>query len=421
MDEFRRTMNLNQWVDMFRLVYYPTQNYERSRYQVFARVAKNLAGGSQNILRKRNADAAYEFLGKLFAWYCALVTAVGQDDLEEIVWFKYPAACPRCRENPCSCEGEPGAIDWEALQDLQVDNERLRPKTLREWQTMFAGVYRDPVAGLPRKDDSSVLSALLTRLAEELGEVGEAICLDGRIDPSALFAVRNELADVFAWMMALANNIHLMGSNVAGFMIEDRAWQMYPNKCYHCQESPCQCVRGEYRLQLASFGAAAPSQFDPRTGVANYRGLERMLARADRDVRQTSLGLIFFDLDHFGQINKDYDHDAGDKVLRSTAQAAVDVVGDRGTVFRRGGEEFVVLLPGMTLGQSVIIAEEIRSAFERCEVDVAAERGPIRVTGSFGVSALPEESGTARDLERRAESRASSAKSGGRNRVVAND
>ena len=87
---------------------------------------------------------------------------------------------------------------------------------------------------------------------------------------------------------------------------------------------------------------------DQLTGVLNRRGFgERMDVELDRARRDaTSLGVVSFDIDHFKQVNDEFGHEIGDRVLAHLGSVlaaetrATDVVG------RMGGEEFVVLLPG---------------------------------------------------------------------------
>jgi NTP pyrophosphatase (non-canonical NTP hydrolase) len=104
------------------------------------------------------------------------------------------------------------------------------------------------------------------RLAEEVGEVAEAIDSDERVDGQALDTVRNEMADLLAWVLALANLFHNIDPRFQAIALADVAWERYPGMCWRCRERPCHCVRGEYQAELASRGAMAPSHWDERTG-----------------------------------------------------------------------------------------------------------------------------------------------------------
>ena len=81
--------------------------------------------------------------------------------------------------------------------------------------------------------------------------------------------------------------------------------------------------------------------------------------RAHRD--QTDISLLMLDIDHFKQFNDNYGHQAGDEVLRKVAATIHNVVSRPGdTVFRYGGEEFIVLLPSTSKNGAYQIAENIR-------------------------------------------------------------
>src|SRR5882762_9728803 len=81
------------------------------------------------------------------------------------------------------------------------------------------------------------------------------------------------------------------------------------------------------------------------------------------------LGLLFGDVDDFKRFNTDYGHKAGDAVLRQVFMIAKRVVGDRGEVYRRGGEEIVALLPYCDLEVSQSVAELIRRDVEQSAVN----------------------------------------------------
>ncbi|WP_187266050.1 diguanylate cyclase domain-containing protein [Alkalisalibacterium limincola] len=91
---------------------------------------------------------------------------------------------------------------------------------------------------------------------------------------------------------------------------------------------------------------------DPLTGVGNRRALEQELqaAMALHNSAGQPIGLAVFDLDHFKQVNDEHGHDAGDRVLVAFADLVQGCIRKRDRVFRIGGEEFVLLLPGTDTG-----------------------------------------------------------------------
>mgnify|MGYP000894048788 CR=1 FL=1 len=90
---------------------------------------------------------------------------------------------------------------------------------------------------------------------------------------------------------------------------------------------------------------------DPLTGCFNRRYLDETLARessrADRD--EIMIGLVMLDLDHFKRINDTYGHTAGDQVLQAVAHSLQQKVRLGDMVCRYGGEEFLVVFPGISL------------------------------------------------------------------------
>jgi diguanylate cyclase (GGDEF)-like protein len=140
-----------------------------------------------------------------------------------------------------------------------------------------------------------------------------------------------------------------------------------------------------------------------------FLGAEIAQARRHR----TPLALVMFDIDHFKRVNDRYGHQAGDAVLaRLTEVVRAELRrGDR--LVRYGGEEFLVIAPGIGLKQAAALAARLRRV-------VAATRfeGLPRITCSFGVCAYDQDA-DADALIRRVDDLLYAAKQAGRNRVVA--
>ncbi|HVF17557.1 MAG TPA: DUF484 family protein [Steroidobacteraceae bacterium] len=148
--------------------------------------------------------------------------------------------------------------------------------------------------------------------------------------------------------------------------------------------------------------------------------LKEELARAQR--QGTGLTCLVIDLDRFKQINDKHGHLAGDAALREAAQRVDAHIRGSDAAARFGGDEFVVLAPGMTAAQAGALAERIREAV--CGVPLDLGNGvQITLTVSIGVAGIaPARSDT--DLKQAAERLLSDAdaalykaKQGGRNRV----
>ena len=163
---------------------------------------------------------------------------------------------------------------------------------------------------------------------------------------------------------------------------------------------------------------------DSLTGLFNRRHLDATMAHLEAARARRSLAgrdraaVAIFDLDHFGDINKRYGHQAGDAILR--AFAGVLRARFRGTDFvaRYGGEEFLAILDGATLEQATAVAEEIRRAF--ADVAIASPDGSsISATVSAGCAAMANDELRFDDIVARADVGLVLAKRSGRDRVVA--
>ncbi len=127
------------------------------------------------------------------------------------------------------------------------------------------------------------------------------------------------------------------------------------------------------------------STVDALTGLLNRRGFE---TNAPAQLAQaTRYCLIALDLDHFKQINDKYGHAMGDQVLRQVGQLLRVQMRPTDMAARMGGEEFLILLPGLPLSHTVGVAERLRKLI----AEHAFNHGnpPVRCTGSFGVAEFP--------------------------------
>ncbi len=156
---------------------------------------------------------------------------------------------------------------------------------------------------------------------------------------------------------------------------------------------------------------------DPLTGVYNRRHLELELARAwARTQRDHSLLCVaMIDIDHFKHVNDRYTHRVGDEVLQHTAALLRDHLRLEDTICRYGGEEFVVLLPGVDLSDAVSAMERLRVAMLEYNWE---QLGVMQtVTVCIGV-AVSSDAPNALSLVDFADTAQYRAKQSGRNRVV---
>lgn len=153
---------------------------------------------------------------------------------------------------------------------------------------------------------------------------------------------------------------------------------------------------------------------DPLTGAYNRRHMETQLGERVATAQATPPveSLLVIDIDNFKRINDTHGHAVGDEVLRRTVTAVAARKRRSDLLFRMGGEEFLLLLPGATLEQAQQIAEELRQSLAQ-SVLLMGEA----ITVSIGVSAL-RSGQTADAWIRSADAALYRAKRSGRNCVV---
>lgn len=163
---------------------------------------------------------------------------------------------------------------------------------------------------------------------------------------------------------------------------------------------------------------------DALTGLSNRRFIDEQLSEAFRHCVKNGkpMSLALLDIDHFKQINDKYSHGAGDAVLRRVAELLrAEMQGDflrwsgGDCLARWGGEEFVVMMPGLAANEARALTERIRAAFENTEWSDLAQG--LKVTVSIGVVERAGFQNHERMLNA-ADERLYEAKRLGRNRVV---
>jgi len=160
------------------------------------------------------------------------------------------------------------------------------------------------------------------------------------------------------------------------------------------------------------------ARLDPLTRLANRKSFdERFAQEAQRRSRNdVPVTLLLWDLDNFKLINDTYGHRVGDRVLQGVATCFMTGLRPDDFVARIGGEEFVVLLTGLTLERSLAIAEQLRLSVQALRFHFRGT--PVPVTVSCGITDLRvnDAAGAAFD---RADAALYRAKHGGKNACVA--
>jgi two-component system cell cycle response regulator len=161
------------------------------------------------------------------------------------------------------------------------------------------------------------------------------------------------------------------------------------------------------------------SQTDGLTGLFNRRHIEEELGHMYQHSARLGeqLTVVMADLDKFKSVNDTYGHQAGDEVLRQTAEILTKAIREIDRVGRYGGEEFMLLLPGTTAEEAVTFCERVRHTLE--SHTFTFEGGSLQRTGSFGVATFPHTRIKNCDaLVRAADDALYVAKETGRNKVV---
>jgi diguanylate cyclase (GGDEF)-like protein len=161
---------------------------------------------------------------------------------------------------------------------------------------------------------------------------------------------------------------------------------------------------------------------DPMTGCLNRRSFFDLAQRAFdlAQRRGEPLGCVMADIDHFKRINDSHGHQTGDAVIVAVARELGNTLRETDMLCRYGGEEFCLLLPGLTLAESAAVAERLRERIELLAGPAAnqASGSPIvRVTASLGVAEMMPGLHTLPQLIERADMALYVGKRSGRNRV----
>ncbi|MGA2539828.1 MAG: GGDEF domain-containing protein, partial [Terracidiphilus sp.] len=124
--------------------------------------------------------------------------------------------------------------------------------------------------------------------------------------------------------------------------------------------------------------------------------------------------VLFIDLDHFKPINDRYGHAAGDRILKITAKRMQHHVRSEDCAGRLGGDEFIIILPGLSLDRNVLKVVEriLRTIEEPIEIEGGAR---VNVTASIGLSRYPVDGSSSEALISRSDMAMYRVKGGGGN------
>jgi len=156
--------------------------------------------------------------------------------------------------------------------------------------------------------------------------------------------------------------------------------------------------------------------FDSLTGLPNRVLLHNKIQRAieQAQTQNQRFALLCLDIDHFKKVNESLGHDAGDTFLKALAKRIGHVLHDE-ELLRTGGDEFVIIIPGLSADNHSRVLEVTRKILSCLQRPVAVDDYEFIVTGSIGISIYPNDAADANDLIKFAESAMFQAKKNGRN------
>jgi diguanylate cyclase (GGDEF)-like protein len=169
-----------------------------------------------------------------------------------------------------------------------------------------------------------------------------------------------------------------------------------------------------WALQAAELHHRGEAILDPLTGLLNRHALAPRFMELSVQARVANqpVCLILCDVDNFKEINDRHGHDRGDAALRDVAYTLRKQLRSFELAYRLGGEEFLVVLPGVDIGGGEEIAERLRRAVEQ------TRPGGMAITISLGVSAGRGEQVDYDTMFKAADTALYAAKRSGRNRIV---
>jgi len=160
---------------------------------------------------------------------------------------------------------------------------------------------------------------------------------------------------------------------------------------------------------------------DQLTGLLN-RGrimsrLREELSRSDRYAK--TMSLVMLDLDGFKNINDQFGHSAGDRVLRIMSQVMMKAVRSIDIIGRYGGDEFIIILPETDTYFAAYTAERVRADIAKTDISQEmSDRIVNKITASIGIATFPQHGRSMEVLMEHADEALYRAKAGGRNMVV---
>lgn len=310
----------------------------------------------------------------------------------------------------------------EELQAALHENERIT-RALRESEEKFRALVDQSLVGITLTDGEHFVYAnpcFAAMTGYRVDELIQMSLLDitPEIDrPRASELIRKRMTDIHRRegfvVNVLCKSGALMNAEISGASIHIAGKVLLMSVWLDVTER----LRIEREVQALNQALREQAIRDPLTGLFNRRHLKETLDRQLQSARAEGfeVSLIMGDIDHFKRVNDSYGHLAGDQVLRTFGELVARHSRPDDIGCRYGGEEFLLVLPKVSLETACLRAEQLRLAVESASVRCDAME--IRVTASFGVASYPAHGRESASLVAAADAAMYAAKEAGRNRV----
>jgi diguanylate cyclase (GGDEF)-like protein len=254
------------------------------------------------------------------------------------------------------------------------------------------------VAGLGGEDRDEILGRAQSALTAAKEQGGQQIVIDG----PTLTTYGRRQGDVAVTIRELTTDAQRARAQAA-----------------RAQAEAAQAQAEAAQAQDEAARAQREARTCPMTGLPNYLAYLEQAEELEAQARRTGtpVAVVFLDLDQFGTINKTFSWDQGTRTLAAVARVLASECRGHDRVFRFGGEEFVVLLPGTDRQGAGIVAERLRAAVEAARIPHGGLPELPIVTLSVGVAAGRGPTLEIARVVKRADAQSQLAKATGRNRV----
>jgi diguanylate cyclase (GGDEF)-like protein len=295
--------------------------------------------------------------------------------------------------------------------------------------TRFA-LWRDDLPGALEFTDERVRLAVQAsstlQLGQALSERARVHALAGRwaqtIEDAELAVVQFESAGQELWVArsreALASAYAQTGRFREAFEAQQEVTRQVELlfRAYHQQRALVRQIELQARDAEVRAGALAEAALrDPLTGAPNRtHAMQQLAALQLQAQRGVVSAVVLMDLDHFKSVNDTHGHAVGDAVLIRTIQTLAAEIRDLDCLARFGGEEFMVILTGLTLEGALEVCERLRRVLASLTWDEVAPG--LNITASFGVAVLDGRADVGQILQA-ADEALYAAKAAGRNAV----